>query len=312
MSNKNVFVIMPFSSTTSCTENEWLEVYENVFKPAIEECNYSCDRAAPQTGALIKSIIKELRSSRIVLADLTDQNPNVFYELGVRHALSNRTILVSQDAVHIPSDLRGYWSILYGLTPGKVSQFKKDIKRVVERIENTPDENDNPVSDFLDQEYVGVSNFLLKQNVKQLSALITEITANINTLNKTINNPAYKNYISYDCVNILLNTLYINIRHETLCECYEIRHNLLSIKNGYNLDNIYIKSCIEKLKTLLSTVFEIRNKISVGQYNEPDRVSTLIWEPVPAHNEEDISAYSEIVNHPDIDFEELKKHLDKI
>lgn len=153
MDNKrSVFVIMPFSATETCTESEWTDIYENVFRPAIEDCGYSCEKAQPETGSLIKTILEKLKSSTIVLADITDKNPNVLYELGVRHCLSKRTIIVAQSADHIPSDLRGYWSIIYGTRPGEVKKFRTDIKKLIAKIENEPDKSDSPVSDYLVQE----------------------------------------------------------------------------------------------------------------------------------------------------------------
>ena len=104
--NKEIFVIMPFSTTLTCKKEDWDDIYLNIFVPAVEGCNYSCERAKTQTGSLINSIIKKLRTARIVLADITDQNPNVFYELGVRHSLSKRTIIVSQKSVDIPFGLK--------------------------------------------------------------------------------------------------------------------------------------------------------------------------------------------------------------
>src|SRR5262245_3188103 len=103
---KDVFVIMPFSSTASRTEQEWRDIYAYVFEPAAKAAGLKADRAAVTTGSLIKSIVERLRNSYIVLADITDANPNVFYELGVRHSLSKRTIIVAQDTKHVPSDLR--------------------------------------------------------------------------------------------------------------------------------------------------------------------------------------------------------------
>jgi hypothetical protein len=47
MKEKDVFVIMPFSSTATCTEDQWTEIYENVFKPAIEGA------ASDSTGRLV-------------------------------------------------------------------------------------------------------------------------------------------------------------------------------------------------------------------------------------------------------------------
>ena len=78
---KTVFVIMPFSATRTATAEQWTETYEHIFRPAIEFSGFLCRKAQVSTGSLITSIIDDLRTARIVLADITDQNPNVFYEL---------------------------------------------------------------------------------------------------------------------------------------------------------------------------------------------------------------------------------------
>src|SRR5262249_22532240 len=137
-SAKDAFVIMPFSATATCTEERWTEIYENIFRPALEALGYVCERARPATGSILGSIIDHLRNANIVLADITDRNPNVFYELAVRHCLGKGTIIVAQGDDHIPSDLRGYWYINYGIMPGAVTQFRNDIRRIIAEIESNP------------------------------------------------------------------------------------------------------------------------------------------------------------------------------
>lgn len=95
---RTCFVIMPFSSTESCTEDEWDWIFENMFKPAVEGAGleYECRRSVATRGNLVASILQDLDDAYVVLADLTDHNANVFYELGVRHSLRDRSILVAQ------------------------------------------------------------------------------------------------------------------------------------------------------------------------------------------------------------------------
>jgi hypothetical protein len=101
---------MPFSATSSCNEEEWTHIFENILKPAIEEAGleYNCRRSSATRGNIVAAIMRDLNDAYVVIADLTDQNPNVFYELGVRHSLKNRTIIIAQKREDIPSDLQNY------------------------------------------------------------------------------------------------------------------------------------------------------------------------------------------------------------
>ena len=145
---------MPFSTTNTCTSDHWIDIFENLIKPAVEKSgfNYECSRADLVIGNIIKNILDRLNKSDVVIADLTDRNPNVFYELGVRHALRNATILISQNIDDIPFDLRQFATVHYDWKT-KVGQnnFKVQIKKVLSEIENEPDGPNviSPVREYL-------------------------------------------------------------------------------------------------------------------------------------------------------------------
>ena len=82
------FVIMPFSkSSDSHTEEYWTNHFTNFLKPLIEEIPYlEASRVKSLRGHILKQIITDLVVSPIVVAELTDHNPNVFWELGVRQS----------------------------------------------------------------------------------------------------------------------------------------------------------------------------------------------------------------------------------
>ena len=150
------FVIMPFSASDTCTEAQWNAIFEGVIKPAVEASSYNCRRSAATRGNLIKAIVQDLDASWVVLADLTDQNPNVFYELGVRHALKDRTILIAQDRDDIPFDLQSYANHVYDWkTEDGKKQFFDQIKALLEDVDQNPNRADNPVSDFLESSVRG-------------------------------------------------------------------------------------------------------------------------------------------------------------
>jgi len=149
---RTCFVIMPFSSTESCTEGEWDWIFENMFKPAVEGAGleYECRRSVATRGNLVASILQDLDDAYVVLADLTDHNANVFYELGVRHSLRDRSILVAQKSEDIPFDLQAYAYHAYDWkTEEGRAELAKKLSQLLAEIDTNPKRPDNPVSDFL-------------------------------------------------------------------------------------------------------------------------------------------------------------------
>ncbi len=112
------FVVMPFASTRKppIRRDQWEDIFRSTFKPAIEAAGYSCARSPDVPGNFVQGIVQSLETADLVLADLTGMRPNVFYELGVRHARRVGTIMVAQDLRQVPSDLRTYWTLQYGWT----------------------------------------------------------------------------------------------------------------------------------------------------------------------------------------------------
>lgn len=179
---------MPFSSTKRCTSEQWKEIFDNVHKPAIKgsRLGYNCERSKIRTGAFIKDILTQLNQADVILADLTDMNPNVFYELGVRHTLRNRTILVSQTMDDVPSDLKQYGVIIYETSPNGVTEYKTKINNILKDIRNNPDRSDNPVSDYLHLKSIVIDPFEAKSIEKKLLALISECSYNLIVIDSAI------------------------------------------------------------------------------------------------------------------------------
>lgn len=153
MIKKQVFIISPIGKKDSEKFKKFDAVLKTMIKPAIDEVDkdFKIIRAdqISQPGSFIKDILEQLQSSYIVIANLTDLNPNVFYELGVRHSLSNRTIMITEDLASLPSDLKEYRVIEYSAELTAIETFKADLKRAFSEILENPDKSDNPVQDRL-------------------------------------------------------------------------------------------------------------------------------------------------------------------
>lgn len=102
------YILMPFSK-------EYEEIYELSIKPACSMEDVYCERAdeTQESGIIIDRIYNQISKADLVIAEMTGENPNVFYEVGYAHALGKRVVLIAQDADAIPFDLAHYFHIIY-------------------------------------------------------------------------------------------------------------------------------------------------------------------------------------------------------
>jgi len=132
------------------TKSEWNQIYTRLFAPAIRAAGFDAVQSKATRGNLVGGIIEDLWAADAVLADLTGQKSNVFYELGVRHALRGKSIIVARRAKDIPSDLSGYARHIYSPdTKRGQAAFRRCVGGLLQHILEFPDRPDNPVEDFL-------------------------------------------------------------------------------------------------------------------------------------------------------------------
>ena len=143
--------MMPMSDIPGvASKAEWNSVYDKLFVPSITKAGFEAIRSEANRGNIVADIIDNLWSADAVIADLTGQKPNVFYELGVRHALQGKTIIIARRRNDIPFDLQGYARHIYN--PKSLrgrKNFRNVIKHLLQDIIKFPDRRDNPVEDFL-------------------------------------------------------------------------------------------------------------------------------------------------------------------
>jgi len=111
--NNKCFVVMPFEDANLQI------VYEDFVKPVIEKCNLHCERGDDVFGSniIMEDILKSIQTSKIIIADLTGKNANVFYEVGICHTLNKTVLLLAQSIEDVPFDLRHRRVLLYEYSP---------------------------------------------------------------------------------------------------------------------------------------------------------------------------------------------------
>jgi tetratricopeptide (TPR) repeat protein len=131
-------------------------IYNNVIKPAVTDAGLVSLRADELlTGALIhKAVFSAILTSDVMIADLTTSNPNVMYELGLRHAAQRSvTILLMGSGSRIPYDLSYAQALLYDLDQ-KGEVFRPSAELLKSRLGAAIKEglnhihNDSPLYEF--------------------------------------------------------------------------------------------------------------------------------------------------------------------
>lgn len=146
--HKRCFVIMPFSQTSEKhTEEYWTKHFESFLKPLIEGIpELEAHRSEPLRGDVLKQIITNLVVSPIVVADITDMNPNVFWELGVRQSFKHCTVTIAEEGTKIPFDISVKGTLFYFPKDHiKNAEFIKKFKRAINDCMAHPDRPDSHV-----------------------------------------------------------------------------------------------------------------------------------------------------------------------
>ncbi len=129
----------------------WIKSAVEEFRPNDDAGPITCHRGDKEvrSGDIIAQVIEDLSDADFVIADLSGRNANVFYELGVRHALRNNTILIAQDINDIPFDIRGLRTICYSYDPESLISLKRQLQATLSEMSATAPRIDNPVRKFL-------------------------------------------------------------------------------------------------------------------------------------------------------------------
>jgi hypothetical protein len=121
---KFAFVLMPFVSAFD-------DVYKFGIKQACDGLNIYCERVDEQIfhEGILDRILNQIAKADLLIADMSTQNANVFYEVGYAHGIGRNVILVTQQAKDIPFDFKHFPHIIYG---NSIETLNTELKRKLE------------------------------------------------------------------------------------------------------------------------------------------------------------------------------------
>ena len=197
------FVMMPFSDHLEYEQNHFSKVFNQIIKPAIMQAGYEPVRVDQNkiSDQIIAKIIENIVECDMAICDLSTNNPNVLYELGLRHAFDKPVVLIRDNKTQNIFDIQGI----------SIIQYRS------ERLYDEVIEDANQISSVITANKKGNSGYSMMQLVKLSSKAefnandVDANPSNINTalLHQIINmlnssNHIRDNIISNEDVDLLI------------------------------------------------------------------------------------------------------------
>lgn len=151
---KTCFVIAPIGEPDTDTRKRSDQILKYVIAPAVNACGYDDPVRADgidEPGIITNQVIQHILDDDLVIADLTDRNPNVFYELAIRHAVRKPFVQIVNEGEAIPFDVAATRTIFVNHQDlERADQATKEISDQIKSLERGDVKVDTPVSVTLD------------------------------------------------------------------------------------------------------------------------------------------------------------------
>jgi len=141
----HAFIVMPFGKKKGGDGSlyDFNAIYKQLIKPALEDAGFEPFRADEETasGDILTDMFQELLLADLVLCDLSIDNANAFYELGIRHAFRKRGVMhIQAGRAYMPFDIFNVRTLPYHVTPEGVpdqAHIKNDIQAISRMAKDT-------------------------------------------------------------------------------------------------------------------------------------------------------------------------------
>lgn len=148
---KSCFVICPFGEDNT-EKRAWSDdILESFIRPIVAEFGYNANRSLDtrRAGEITTTMIEDIIESHLVIADLTTLNPNVFYELAVRHIQGKPYIHIAKHGTTLPFDVSHTNTVFINLESfASVEKSKNELRGQLRSIDEGRASFDNPVKRY--------------------------------------------------------------------------------------------------------------------------------------------------------------------
>jgi len=182
---KNCFVISPIGKDDSEVRRTADLTLRHLIEPACTETGFEAIRAdkISDPGIITSQVINHIIKDEMVIADLTGHNPNVFYELAIRHTVCKPVVQIIQKGEQLPFDIAHSRTIFVDLKDlDNVADCRLELIRQIRGAEANIASTDTPVSVALDWESlrqsenpIKKSHYEIVEHLKGLKSMLLDV-----------------------------------------------------------------------------------------------------------------------------------------
>lgn len=180
---KKCFIITPLGEEKSETRRRADGVINAVITPVLDSLNIKVitPHGISTPGSIPQQVIQNILNCELVIANLTELNPNVMYELAVRHAKGTPVICIAENGTKLPFDISSERTIFYFNDMFGVEKLKSELSEMVESALKDKTQ-DNPIY-RADREFKLREALIKNEDKNDISYLIDKIDALDNKIN---------------------------------------------------------------------------------------------------------------------------------
>lgn len=183
--DQTCFVISPIGGEGTEIRTRSDKVFNHIIDPVVKEYGYKPERSdhIAEPGIITSQVIERVVESPLVIADLTGSNPNVFYELAVRHTIQKPVIQLISTEDKIPFDVSGTRLIKLDIHDlDSVSEAKRQVGSQIEHIKSEEPTVDTPISLALDLKDLRESDDPEERSIAEITETLSDLRNRMNTV----------------------------------------------------------------------------------------------------------------------------------
>ena len=183
-------MIAPIGESGSEVRKRSDQVLKHIIRPAVQGCGYDPIRAdqISEPGLITSQVIQHIVDDNLVVADLTGRNPNVFYELAIRHAIRRPLVQLINKDEQIPFDVAATRTIPVDHRDlDSVEEAKDKIASQIKSLESNSSELETPISVSLDLQMLRQSDNPEQRSLADVLSVLTELRTSVNALESRYN-----------------------------------------------------------------------------------------------------------------------------